>query len=150
MADRAYVGKFVKRASGRSRAPVLEGERRFDLLVRLEEPYRTDYANLGRLRLELPDKRQVMLSELADIGPGTGPSQIQRENARRRIIVRCNARDRALQAVVADVESRIKDRVSLPKVTRSTWRAKHGRSDGPPSNPRPCDSCRLSACSSFC
>ena len=114
--DRAFVGKFVETAlQGEVVSPVLEGERRFDLLVRLEETYRTDYANLGRLRLRLPDQRQIMLSEVADIGPGTGASQIQRENARRRIIVRCNARDRPLQAVVSDVESRVRLRVSLPE-----------------------------------
>jgi Cu/Ag efflux pump CusA len=115
--DRAYVGKFVETAlQGEPVSQVLEGERRFDLLVRLEEPYRTDYANLGRLRLDLPGGRgQVLLGELADIGPGSGASQIQRENARRRIIVRCNARGRALQGVVADVEQRVRDRVTLPE-----------------------------------
>lgn len=59
---------------------MLEGQRRFDLLVRLEEEYRTDYANLGRLRIRLPhrgtnaERGQVELHELADIGEETEPT----------------------------------------------------------------------------
>src|SRR5439155_19896903 len=80
--DRQYVAGFVQTAlQGEVVSQVLEGQRRFDLLVRLEEPYRTDYANPGRLRLDLPDgKGQVPLSELADIGDGTGPNKVSREN----------------------------------------------------------------------
>lgn len=56
--DRKYVGQFIETAlQGEVVSQVIEGQRRFDLVVRLEEPYRTDYANLGRLRLELPGGR---------------------------------------------------------------------------------------------
>src|SRR5207253_925480 len=115
--SRAYVAGFLQTAlQGAVVSQVLEGQRRFDLLVRLEEPYRTDYPSLGRLRLDLPDKRgQVMLSELADIGPGTGANQVNRENARRRIVIRCNASGRDLAGVVADIQQRVKQRVTLPE-----------------------------------
>src|SRR5690606_38568042 len=67
---RAYVAKVVQTAlQGEVTSQVLEGERRFDLLVRLEEEYRTDYAHLERLRIDLPDGRgQIELGELAEIG----------------------------------------------------------------------------------
>jgi HME family heavy-metal exporter len=115
--NRAYVAEFVQTAlQGEVVSQVLEGQRRFDLLVRLEEPYRTDYANLGRLRLDLPDNRgQVLLSDLADIGEGVGANQVARDNVRRRIVIRCNALGRDLGSVVADIRQRVRERVTLPQ-----------------------------------
>ncbi len=114
---RAYVGQIMQTAlQGEVTSQVLEGQRRFDLLVRLEQAYRTDYANLGRLRIDLPDNRgQVELSQLADIGEGTGPNAINRENARRRIVIRCNTENRDLASAVAEIQHRIKERVELPE-----------------------------------
>jgi Cu/Ag efflux pump CusA len=115
--DRQYVAGFVQTALlGEVVSQVLEGQRRFDLLVRLEEPYRTDYANLGRLRLDLPDgKGQVMLGELADIGDGVGPNGVNRDNGRRRIVIRCNALGRDLGGVVDDIRGRVAGQVPMPE-----------------------------------
>ncbi|MDZ4820941.1 MAG: efflux RND transporter permease subunit [Planctomycetota bacterium] len=114
---RAYVGQFMQTAlQGEVSSPVLEGQRRFDLLIRLEENYRTDYANLGRLRIDLPDgKGQVELASLADISEGVGPNAINRENARRRIVIRCNTQDRDLASAVAEIQQRVKARIDLPE-----------------------------------
>jgi CzcA family heavy metal efflux pump len=111
--DRAYVAEFIRLAlKGEEVSQVVEGQRRFDLIVRLDEPYRSDYADLGRLRLELPGGRgQVALQELVNIGDGTGANQINRENMRRRIVVRVNARGRDLAGVVADLQRRVDERV---------------------------------------
>src|SRR5688572_2469576 len=100
---------------GEVTSQVLEGPRRFDLLVRLEQAYRTDYANLGRLRIDLPGNRgQVELAKLADIGEGVGPNAINRENARRRIVIRCNTENRDLASAVAQIQERVKERVPMP------------------------------------
>ncbi len=114
---RAHVARIVQTAlQGEVVSQVLEGQRRFDLLVRLEEGYRTDYANLGRLRIDLPgDRGQIELRELADIGEGTGPNSVNRENARRRIVVRCNTQDRDLASAVAEIQQRVKRQVTLPE-----------------------------------
>lgn len=114
---RAYVAQIVQTAlQGEVLSQVLEGQRRFDLLVRLEEGYRTDYANLGRLRIDLPDNRgQIELRELADIGEGAGPNAVNRENARRRIVIRCNTQDRDLAGAVAEIKQRVAGRVRLPE-----------------------------------
>ena len=114
---RAYVGKIVQTAlQGEVLSPVLEGQRRFDLMVRLEESYRTDYANLGRLRIDLPsDRGQVELSQLADIGEGIGPNAVNRENARRRIVIRCNTQGRDLASTVAEIQERVGANVELPE-----------------------------------
>ncbi len=114
---RAYVAGILQTAlQGQVVSEVLEGQRRFDLLVRLEEGYRTDYANLGRLRIDLPDgRRQIELHEVADIGEGTGPNAVNRENARRRIVIRCNTQDRDLASAVAEIQQRVQQRVQLPE-----------------------------------
>jgi HME family heavy-metal exporter len=115
--SRAYVGQFVQTAlQGEVVSQVRDGQRRFDLLVRLEEASRTDYAQLGRLRVDLPGNRgQVELRELADIGDGTGPNAVNRENARRRIVIRCNTQGRDLAGVVADIRQRVQADGALPE-----------------------------------
>ncbi len=113
---RAYVANVMQTAlQGEVTSQILEGQRRFDLLVRLEEGYRTDYANLGRLRIDLPNNRgQVELSKLADIDEGVGPNAVNRENARRRIVIRCNTQGRDLAGAVTDIRDRVSRRVELP------------------------------------
>jgi len=137
--SREFVGRFVQTAlNGATVSQVVEGQRRFDLVLRLEEPYRRDIANLGELRIDLPDlpvtpggeheepstshtnkkARQVRLKDIADITPAAGgdvgPNQVKRENARRRIVVRCNASGRDLQSVVSDIQTAVK-KVPLPE-----------------------------------
>jgi CzcA family heavy metal efflux pump len=113
---RKYVADYLQTAlSGEVVSQVLEGERRFDLMVRLDEPFRSDYSTLKRLRLELPNKGgQVSLGDLADVELGVGPNTVSRENARRRIAVRCNVQGRDLGSVVADLKERMREKVSLP------------------------------------
>jgi HME family heavy-metal exporter len=119
--DRAYVGAFVQTAiNGQVVSQVVEGQRRFDLLVRLDEPYRADVNRLGELQLDLPGNRgQVRLKDLADVTPPTGgdagANQVKRENARRRIVIRCNAVGRDLGSVVADVKKSVDEKVPLPE-----------------------------------
>lgn len=114
---RAYVANILQTAlQGEVVSQVLEGQRRFDLLVRLEEDYRTDYANLGRVRIDLPnDRGQIELRELADIGPGTGPNAVNRENARRRMVIRCNTQDRDLASAVKEITQRVESQIDLPE-----------------------------------
>ncbi len=118
---RQYVADVLQTAlQGEVVSQVLEGQRRFDLLVRLEEEYRSDYANLGRLRIHLPDRSgetdrgQIELAAVADIGEGLGPNSINRENARRRIVIRCNTEGRDLAGAVQDIKQRVGQQVQLP------------------------------------
>jgi HME family heavy-metal exporter len=143
--DRAYVGAFVQTAlNGEVVSQVVEGQRRFDLVVRLDDrggnpaavtdaaarpatagpplgvPPRISAEDLKQLWMDLPDDRgQVRLSDLADITPPTGgdagANQVKRDNVRRRVIVRCNALGRDLGSVVADIERVVKADVPMPE-----------------------------------
>ena len=108
--DRARVAEFVGTAlRGEIVSQVHEGQRRFDLVVWLDEVFRKDVTAIGRLRLDLPGNQgYVPLSELAEIEIDQGPNGINRENARRRIVIRCNALGRDLAGVVGDVQARVR------------------------------------------
>lgn len=100
--------------SGRSVGSVFEGEKRFDLVVRLEEQKRQDIDNIKNLYIDLPGGGKVPLSELADITYQKGAAKISRDDTRRRIVVGINVRNRDLQSVVDDVQSLIEENIKLP------------------------------------
>ena len=115
--SREYVARFVETAlKGEAVSQVLEGQRRFDLVIKLDEPYRSDPYNLGTLRLELPDGRgQIRLRELADFpASASGPNLVNRENVRRRQTIRCNVSGRDLASTVAEIEKQVRAEVELP------------------------------------
>ena len=80
---------------------IIEGHRRFDLVVRLPEGAR-DLAALERLLIETPTGH-VPLARLAQIEEGDGPNQVSRENGRRRIVIAANVAERELGAVITDI-----------------------------------------------
>ncbi len=92
---------------------IVEGQARFDLVLRLGDRYRDDPRQLERLLVTAPDGQRVPLSQLADIAVVEGPSTINREWARRRITVQANVRDRDVGSFVADVRRAIAD-IELP------------------------------------
>lgn len=113
---RGAVANLLQTAlNGEVVSEVLQGQRRFDLLVRLEERHRNDEVNFGQLRIDLPNgKGQVKLQQLADIGTGLGPNAINREDARRRIVIRCNTQGRDLGSAAAEIQSKLDSGLNLP------------------------------------
>ena len=105
---RLDVNEFVETAmQGEVVSEVLDGQRTFDLLVKMDDIYREDLETLRRLQIDLPDGGSVKLEDVARIYPSSGPNTINREQVRRRIIIQCNVRDRGLVDVVEDIKSRI-------------------------------------------
>ncbi|MGI6073266.1 MAG: CusA/CzcA family heavy metal efflux RND transporter [Fermentimonas sp.] len=98
---------------GRATGSVFEGERRFDLVVRLHSNYRKDIDNIRTLPVALPDGTQVPLQELAYIDYSEGPAKISRENTHRRVVVSVNVRNRDLKSVVRDIQSGVNEKVIL-------------------------------------
>ena len=86
---------------GEKVAQIVEGSRRFALVVRLPESSRS-LEGLGDILLETPRGR-IPLSRIASIEDGDGPNQISRDDGKRRIVISANAQGRALSAIVADI-----------------------------------------------
>ncbi len=128
--DRAALARYglnvsdvqnVLRASlgGAVAGQIFEGDRRFDVVVRLPEQIRQDVDEIGRLRIPLPGAADgvrgfVPLQELASIELTVGANQISRENGKRRVVVTANVRGRDLGSFVQEVQRRIGDEVELP------------------------------------
>jgi HME family heavy-metal exporter len=103
-----YVNEFVETAmNGKTVSEVLLGQKTFDLVVRLDDPFREDLETLKRLSLDIPGGGRIPLNAVADVVRGGGPNTINRENVRRRIIVQCNVGGRDLGSVIADIQTRL-------------------------------------------
>ncbi|AEV96782.1 acriflavine resistance protein B [Niastella koreensis] len=100
--------------AGQSAGMVYEGERRFDLVVRLENMQRQDVTDVQNLLIPTPTGAQIPLSQVATVAIKDGPNQIQREDAKRRIITGFNVRGRDVQSVVEELNSKIKQQLKLP------------------------------------
>lgn len=141
--DRAAISRFGLNVAevqatieaalgGKVAGKIFEGDRRFDIVVRLPEDVRTDLDRLGRLPISLPDASDrlwgdslaraavvkgasyVPLSEVAKIEIAPGPNQISRENGKRRVVVTANVRGRDLGSFVKEVQNRVGNGVELP------------------------------------
>ncbi|HET8753119.1 MAG TPA: CusA/CzcA family heavy metal efflux RND transporter, partial [Salinimicrobium sp.] len=93
---------------------VFEGERRFDLVARLNEEYRTNIDNLRNLYVNIPNGSQIPLREVANISYQPGPMQISRDNTNRRTYVGINIRNRDVKSVVEDIKAKLDAQLELP------------------------------------
>ena len=110
------VQTVVSTAIGGTEAgQIFEGDRRFDIVVRLPEEMREDRQVLERLPIALPGGGSVPLSEVATIENVQGPNQISREDGKRRAVVTSNVRGRDLGSFISEVQERIAAEVELPE-----------------------------------
>lgn len=97
---------------------IFEGDRRFDVVVRLPEDIRRNVDEIGRLRIPLPagegPRGFVPLSEVAKIEVEIGPNQISREDGKRRVVVTANVRGRDLGSFIQEVRQKVGAEVELP------------------------------------
>ena len=114
---RAYVADILQTAlRGELISEIIQDQRRFDLVLRFEESFRTDYSRLEKLRLDLPDGRgQVELRDLAVVESGYGPNVLFRDNARRRMVIRCNTQGRDLSGTAQAIQRRLNNELKLPQ-----------------------------------
>ena len=139
----ADVQEVIEIAVGGKKAGTLfEGDRRFDIVVRLPEKLRTDMDAVRSLPIPLPPRqddqdqavvsalyaqsnakmpRFIQLGDIATITMAPGPNQVSRENSKRRIVVTANVRGRDLGGFVSDAQARIDKGVPLPAGYWITW-----------------------------
>ncbi|MBL7698771.1 MAG: CusA/CzcA family heavy metal efflux RND transporter [Chitinophagaceae bacterium] len=110
------VNRIVNTAfAGEVAGQIYEGEKRFDLVVRLSGDARKDVADIENLLVPTAQNTQVPLSSIASIAQKEGINQVQRENTRRRIIVGFNVYGRDVQSIVNELQEKVNARLELPK-----------------------------------
>ncbi|MBD8051308.1 CusA/CzcA family heavy metal efflux RND transporter [Limnohabitans radicicola] len=112
---------------GREAGTLFEGDRRFDILVRLPESLRNDLESMKRLPIPLPRgaggegrTNFIQLAEVATFELAPGPNQVSRENGKRRIVVSANVRGRDVGSFVADAEAALAQ-VKIPAGYWTSW-----------------------------
>jgi len=111
----ADLNRYVSMGfGGETVGNVFEGEKRFDLVMRLDKHSRKSIENLKNLYVDLPNGKKIPMSELAEIMYTTGPAKISRDDTKRRIVVGVNVRNRDLKSVVDDISELIEKSIKLP------------------------------------
>ncbi len=115
---------------GKPVGQVFEGDRRFDIIVRLPEALRTDMEQMKRIPVPLPRGARtsvatsvgfIPLGSVADFEVAPGPNQVSRENGKRRVVVTANVRGRDIGSFVAEAEQRIRAGVIIPPGYWTAW-----------------------------
>lgn len=101
--------------NGRKVSEAVEGQRRYDVVVRFDDASRNSLDALKNVTIDTPQGTQIPVSAVATIENLPGPNQVLRENTKRRIVVMSNVADRDLGSVVRDMQDRIKAQVQLPE-----------------------------------
>lgn len=123
--DRAQIAKYglniadVSRVintafAGQSAGQVFEGEKRYDLVVRLAADKRQSVDDIGNVYVATPTGQQIPLSQIAQISVEQAPNQIQRDNTHRRITLGFNVRGRDVESIVAELQQKIGQRLKFP------------------------------------
>ncbi|MDB5288301.1 MAG: acriflavine resistance protein [Mucilaginibacter sp.] len=100
--------------AGEKAGNIYEGEKQFDVMLRIADTARSNFDHIGELLINTPNGSQVPLSQLASISIKDGPNQIQREDGERRISVSFNVRGRDVESVVKDLQAKVQQKLKLP------------------------------------
>ncbi len=100
--------------AGEKAGVVYEGEKRFDMVLRLAADSRSDISNLKTLFITLPSGSQIPLEQVANIDYEPGPMQISREDGKRRIVVGFNVRGRDVKSIVDEIQQKLDKKLKLP------------------------------------
>lgn len=112
--DIKTLNHYISSAFGGEKAGVIfEGEKSFDMVMRLDKTNRTDISDIRELKVPVNNNMLIPLTELTDIQYSEGPAKISRENTHRRVVVSVNVRNRDLQSVVNDIREKIEKNVTL-------------------------------------
>lgn len=120
--DMADVQDYLETGlNGHVASELWEGQRRFDISVRLPPTSRSDPQSIRSMRLPLKDGSVIPMSAVADVELGTGRAAITRENGKRYVGVRMNVRGRDLGSFVAEAQQRVQKAVPMPTGYEMAW-----------------------------
>ncbi len=106
-AEGAFKGETVSQ--------IIQGQRQYDLVVRIDPTLVTTVESFGNLKLRTPSGAFIPLKQVADVSFGFGPNTINRENVSRRIVIQCNVQDRDLGNFIDEVKKEIEAHVDIPE-----------------------------------
>jgi cobalt-zinc-cadmium resistance protein CzcA len=120
--DAADANAVIEMAiGGKAVSQVFEGERKFDLRLRYDQPYRSTPDQIGNLLVPNLNGGKVKLQEIATIGNVSGPAFIYRENNSRFIAIKFSVRGRDMGSTIAEAQALVKKTVALPKGYSAQW-----------------------------
>ena len=109
------INKVINTAfAGQSTGLIFEEEKRFDVIVRLDNKERENLEDVQNLLIPTPAGNQIPLSQLANVFIKNGPNQIQREDAKRRIVVGFNVNGRDVQSIVTELQNTVSKKIKFP------------------------------------
>lgn len=104
----AEINRVINMAfAGQTAGVLYEGEKRFDVVVRMDSLHKKNMANIQNMLVPGPNGEQIPLSQLANVELKESPNQIQREDTKRRIVVGFNVRGRDVQSIVEEVQQKV-------------------------------------------
>ncbi|MDQ3012666.1 MAG: CusA/CzcA family heavy metal efflux RND transporter, partial [Acidobacteriota bacterium] len=106
---------------GKVATTVIDGQKRFDVLVRFPESLRNDAETVAQLPLTAPGGERLRLSDVAEVSLTRTPDLINRENSQRRIVIQSNVRGRDIGSFVAEAQKKIVETTTLPTGYIMTW-----------------------------
>jgi cobalt-zinc-cadmium resistance protein CzcA len=106
---------------GKAATQVIQGERQFDLIVRMQEPYRKDMDAIKNLLIATPDGQHLPLSQFADISIGNGASFVYRESNSRYIGIQFSVQGRDLASAIGEARRMVNAQVKLPLGYKLDW-----------------------------
>ena len=107
--------------AGKVTGQIYEGERRFDMVVRMDETDRASLEDVKQLLVSNSEGIRIPLDQLASVDIVDGPNQIQRENTRRRIIVGFNVRGRDVESIVTELKQKVDTKIQFPAGYSTTY-----------------------------
>jgi len=109
------VNNIIKTAFAGSKAgTIYEGDKTFDLVLRMNEEFRTDISNVANLYISLDNGNQIPLSEVAEVKFENAPMQISRDDTKRRIVIGVNVGDTDVSTLVQDIKTALQEELDLP------------------------------------
>ena len=120
--DAADANAVIEMAiGGKAVSQVFEGERKFDLRLRYDQPYRSTLDQIGNLTVPNLSGGKIKLQEIAEISNVSGPAFIYRENNSRFIAIKFSVRGRDLGSTIAEAQALVRKQVALPKGYATQW-----------------------------